>query len=143
MNEPTPNDLKGFPRERHAHAPRRHYRTWTGHTGCCGVEPAVSALLAGENGYNLFQRGLAKERADADPRGAIRIYEQVLQDKSTDRKLAAQALLRMAECHEKLGNVESRKMYERVVREYGDQKEAATFARARLDSLRPRPAILM
>ncbi|MBL8294950.1 MAG: PD40 domain-containing protein [Bryobacterales bacterium] len=92
----------------------------------------AATLLAADNGYNLFQRGLAKERADADPRAAIRIYEQVLQDKSVDRKLAAQALLRMAECHQKLGDAEARKIYERLLREYPDQTEAATTARARL-----------
>jgi Tol biopolymer transport system component len=92
----------------------------------------AAALLAADNGYNLFQRGLAKERADADPRGAIRIYEQVLQDKSIDRKLAAQALLRMAECHQKLGDAEARKIYERLVREYPDQTDQAAVARKRL-----------
>jgi len=93
---------------------------------------ATVALLAADNGYNLFQRGLAKERADADPRAAIRIYQQVLQDKSTDRKLAAQALLRMAECHQKLGDSEARKIYERLLHEYADQKDQVAVARARL-----------
>ena len=38
----------------------------------------------------------------------------------------------MAECYQKLGDAEARKIYERVVREYSDQKEAAGIARARL-----------
>lgn len=93
----------------------------------------VTGMLWGaQNGYNLFQKGLAKERAEAAPRAAIRIYEQVVRENARDHKLAAQALIRLAECHERLGNAESRKIYERVVREYGDQKEAATVARARL-----------
>jgi Tol biopolymer transport system component len=48
------------------------------------------------------------------------------------RKTAAEALVRMGQCYEKLGDSESRKAYERVLREYGDQKEAAGLARARL-----------
>src|ERR1043166_834079 len=38
----------------------------------------------------------------------------------------------MAECYQKMGDAESRKIYEQVVREYGDQKEAASLAKVRL-----------
>jgi len=95
---------------------------------------AAGMLWGAENGYNLFQKGLAKERAEADPRAAIKIYEQVVRENAKDHKLAAQALIRLAECYEKLGEAQSRKIYERVLREYGDQKEAVTVARARLGS---------
>jgi hypothetical protein len=57
------------------------------------------------------------------------------------RKTAAEALVHMGQCYEKLGDAESRKAYERVLREYGDQKEAAMVARARLgrnDARQPR-----
>ena len=40
--------------------------------------------------------------------------------------------MRMAECYQKLGDAESRKIYEQVVKDYADQKEAVTLARARL-----------
>src|SRR4051794_25838969 len=93
---------------------------------------AAGMLGAAESGYNLFQKGLAKERADADARGAIKIYEQVVRENAKDHKLAAQALIRLAECYEKLGDGQSRKAYEQIVREYGDQKELATLARTRL-----------
>jgi len=97
-----------------------------------GFVLAAAMLWGAENGYNLFQKGLAKERAEADPRAAIKIYEQVARENSKDHKLAAQALIRLAQCHEKLGNAEARKIYERVIRDYGDQKEAVTVARAKL-----------
>jgi WD40 repeat protein len=49
-----------------------------------------------------------------------------------DRSLAAKALVRIGQCYEKLGDAESRKIYERVVREYADQKEATAAERAAL-----------
>lgn len=98
----------------------------------------TAALWSADSGYNLFQRGLAKERAESDPRAAIKIYEQVVREYVKDRKLAAQALIRLGECYEKLGEAGSRKVYERVLREYSDQKEAATIARTRLgESTKP------
>jgi Tol biopolymer transport system component len=98
--------------------------------GCCIA--LAAAMFGAENGYNLFQKGLAKERAEADPRGAIKIYEQVVRENVKDHKLAAQALIRLAECYEQLGEAGSRAAYERIVRDYADQKEAVDKARVRL-----------
>ena len=95
----------------------------------------AAVLLAAESGYSVFEKGLAKERADADFRGAITFYEQVVREHARDRKLAAQALVRMGQCYDKLGDAESRKAYERVVREFGDQKESVAAARARLAAM--------
>ncbi len=38
----------------------------------------------------------------------------------------------MAECYQKLGDVQARKIFEQVVREYADQPDAVKTARARL-----------
>ena len=46
--------------------------------------------------------------------------------------LAAQALVQMAECYQKLGDAESRKIYEQPVRDYIYQNESVAVARARL-----------
>ena len=35
------------------------------------------------------------------------------------------ALVRMADCYQKLGDAESRRIYEQVIREYPDQKDFA------------------
>ena len=101
------------------------------------VLAATTALLAAENGYNLFQQGLAKERAEADLRGAIQVYEQVVQDTAADRKLAAQALFRIGECRRALGNAEAPKAYERIIRDYPDQQDVVAKAQTRLAALRP------
>jgi tetratricopeptide (TPR) repeat protein len=78
----------------------------------------------------LYQTAIKKEQVDGDLKGAIDQYKKVVQ--TANRVLAAQALLHMAECYRKLGDNESQKVYERVVKEYADQKEAVTVARARL-----------
>ncbi|MFZ5928037.1 MAG: hypothetical protein ACOYX1_11375 [Acidobacteriota bacterium] len=70
------------------------------------------------------------ETVKGDLRGAIQRYATLAEGK--DRAVAAKALVRMAQCHEKLGHAEARKIYQRVLREYGDQKEATALARTRL-----------
>src|SRR3990172_7340187 len=70
------------------------------------------------------------ELVDGNLKAAIEQYKKVAQ--RGIRPLAAQALVHMAECYQKLGDAEARKIYERVVREFADQKEAAATARTRL-----------
>ena len=70
---------------------------------------------------------------DGDLKSAIEQYRKVAQ--SRDRSVAARALVRMGECYEKLGDAEARKPFERVVREFGDQKDSLEAARLRLVAL--------
>ncbi|MFZ5928041.1 MAG: hypothetical protein ACOYX1_11395 [Acidobacteriota bacterium] len=84
--------------------------------------PAQAALKA----------AIDKELIDGDLKGAIALYEKTVAEAKTDRATAAKALIRMAECHHKLGDAEARKIYERVARDYADQKEAADVARKRI-----------
>lgn len=80
-----------------------------------------------------FQAAMRTETVTGDLKGAIRQYEQIVMAYGkTDRPVAAKALLRMAECYQKLGGVEARKVYERVVREFPDQRTEAAAARSRL-----------
>lgn len=88
--------------------------------------------LSAQSGYDLFQKALATERADGNLQQAIQLYERVVREFASDRAVAANALVRMAECYQKLGDAESRKTYERVLSEYPEQKEAVAIARARL-----------
>jgi hypothetical protein len=80
----------------------------------------------------LLQAGIARETVQGDLKGAIEIYDKAVKEAGANRALAAQALMRMAECYQKLGDAEARKIYEQVVKNYEDQKEAAALARARL-----------
>jgi outer membrane protein assembly factor BamD (BamD/ComL family) len=80
----------------------------------------------------LLQAAIQKETVDGDLRGAIERYKKLAQ--TGNRSVAAQALIHMAECYRKLGDDDSRKTYERVVRDYGDQTEAVRLARTRLET---------
>jgi Tol biopolymer transport system component len=79
-----------------------------------------------------FRRAMETETVKGDLKAAIQQYQHVVE--SGDRALAAQALVRMAECHRKMGDNAAREIYERVLREFRDQQEPVRLARARLES---------
>jgi Tol biopolymer transport system component len=91
--------------------------------------PNVVAQKADQADVQL-KAAIQKEVVDGDLKGAIELYNKVAQ--SSNRAVAARALVRMGQCYEKLGDAEARKAYERVVREFADQKEAVEQARALL-----------
>ena len=105
----------------------------------------IAALLAGglqttraqtnTQGEKLLASAQHKATVDGDLKGAIEEYKKIVAGAGTNRMLAAQALVRMAECYQRLGDAESRKIYERIVREFADQKEAVAQARTRLAAL--------
>ncbi len=78
----------------------------------------------------LFKAAQHTEEVQGNLKAAIAQYQLVVA--AGNRGLAAQALLRMAACYGKLGDAEARPVYERVVREYADQKDAVALARAGL-----------
>jgi len=82
-----------------------------------------------------FQEAHRKETIDGDLKSAIELYRRVIGEAGGNRLIAAQALVRMGQCYEKLGDAEARKAYERVVREFSDQAEPAGLARERLGAL--------
>jgi tetratricopeptide (TPR) repeat protein len=88
-------------------------------------------------GQELFQRALVKERAEGKLEEAIQLYQQVIREFASDRALAAKAWLQAGRCYQKLGKPEARKVYERILRDYADQREAAKQARRALRDLRP------
>ena len=100
----------------------------------------VSALLiaalqttGAQQGTAQLEKQLArahhKSTVDGDLSGAIKEYQQIVTAAGTNRTIAAQALVRMAECYQKLGDAESRKIYERLVRDYADQRELSHCTR--------------
>jgi Tol biopolymer transport system component len=79
-----------------------------------------------------LQAAIRTETVDGDLNGAIKQYGAIVSKYKADRTVAATALIHMAECYQKLGDVQARKIYEQVVREYADQKEVVVIAQARL-----------
>jgi Tol biopolymer transport system component len=82
-----------------------------------------------------FQEAHRKETIDGDLKSAIDLYRRAIAEAGSNRPIAAQALVRMGECYEKLGDADARKAYERVVRDFGDQKDLAETARTRLTAM--------
>lgn len=87
--------------------------------------------LAPQNGYDLFQKALAKERGEGNLEEAIALYQKVI-DESKDEALAAQAQLRIGFCYEKLGREEARKAFQKVLDNYPAQTETVKTAREKL-----------
>jgi Tol biopolymer transport system component len=83
----------------------------------------------------LLQRAIQKEMVDGDLKGAIELYEKVVNVRGVTNRVAAEALVRMGQSYERIGSADAKKTYERVVREYASQTEAANEAKRRLDGL--------
>ena len=97
----------------------------------------AAALVAGAQTRNDAERLLKAAQntdvVDGNLKAAIEQYNAIaVKYENSDRAATATALIRMAECYSKLGTTEARRTYERVVRDFWDQKEAAAIARARL-----------
>lgn len=84
------------------------------------------------SGEVALRAAMETETVKGDLRAAIEQYKQIAAGR--DRTLAAKALLRMAECYQKLGDTEARVVYERLVRDYADQKDSVAIAREHLGS---------
>lgn len=78
-----------------------------------------------------LKAAMHKEQVEGDLKGAIEAYRKIAAQAGQNREIAARALFQVGQCQEKLGQIEARKSYERVVKEFGGQ-EIAAQARARL-----------
>ena len=95
----------------------------------------ASETAVAQNGYDLFQQALVKERADGDLQAAIELYQRIVRQHAGDRILAAKALVQLGGAYEKLGSREARNAYQRVLEDYSDQSEMAAVARTRLAAI--------
>jgi len=82
-----------------------------------------------------LQTAIRMETVEGNLKGAIELYKKIAAIPDAGRATIATALLRMGQCHEKLGNTEARAAYERLVREFSDQKETVATAQARLAAM--------
>jgi Tol biopolymer transport system component len=92
----------------------------------------LTAFESTETAKVMMEAARKKEVVDGNLSGAIKQYAAIVAKYKNDRATGAMALVHMAECYQKMGDAESRKIYEQVVRDYGDQKDAVTIARAKL-----------
>jgi len=80
-----------------------------------------------------LQEAINLMETKGDYRAAIRLFEEVT--KGPDRSLAARSLLCLGLCYEEFDKDEARKTYQRLTREFKDQPQVLTEARARLSAL--------
>ena len=100
--------------------------------------PTTLYVLAPQRGGGagvMFQAATHKELVEGDLDGAVRIYQVILDQHGSDRSVAAEAVVRLGACHEKLGTDGAQDSYRRVIEDYGDQAEAVRKARERLKLL--------
>lgn len=76
---------------------------------------------------------IKQAEVDLDFEGAIPRYTKFIVENGTNRQLAAKALYHLGLAYEKVGSPEARTAFERVVTQFGPQKEAP-LARAKLES---------
>ena len=103
--------------------------------GCLALTVALACAASAQSGVQgdkQFQGALQKEMVDGDLKAAIQEYRTISTRPGVGRALAATALVHMAECYQKLGDAQSKKIYEQLLRDYADQKDAVTIARAYL-----------
>jgi len=90
-----------------------------------------------QNGYDLFQKALAKERGEGNLEEAISLYQKVIAE-TKDESLAAKAQLRIGFCYEKLGQKKAKlaqKAFQKVIDNYPSQKETVKVAKEKLSIL--------
>jgi Tol biopolymer transport system component len=95
----------------------------------------TSAVAQQREAEVALQQAMHAEQVEGDLERAIELYRDIVEQHGSARAVAAKALLKLGQCYEKLGRTEAMNAYETLVREYGDQSEAATEARTRLARL--------
>src|SRR5262245_32790711 len=100
------------------------------------VAGAAARAQRGPEQEVRLREALHKEQVEGDLAGAIKLYDRIAADRQTPRPVAAQALLSLGRCHEKLGNREAQRVYERIVDQFADQSVTLSEAQARLAALR-------
>lgn len=96
---------------------------------------ALSAEPKDDRAEVLLQAAIKKEMVDGDLNAALEQYKRILAAYKDNRAVSAKALLQMAQCYEKLDPSQARTVYDRLLREYPDQKSSVTAARSRLASI--------
>jgi tetratricopeptide (TPR) repeat protein len=94
-----------------------------------------AAALAGAQDRlaDQLKKGIVQEETSQNPEKAMQAYKAIVAQFDEDRKVAATALYRLAECYRKAGmRTEAQAAYQRIVREFGDQTAMADSSRRQL-----------
>ncbi|HUW17709.1 MAG TPA: LamG-like jellyroll fold domain-containing protein [Sedimentisphaerales bacterium] len=93
----------------------------------------------------LLQEGLYAEEIDGDLDAAMKIYEEIIGDKSAQNSCVAKAMYRLGMCHIKRQNEQQAKaVFEKLVAQFPEQTSIVEKVRPLLDKMSsPDPAALM
>ena len=83
-----------------------------------------------------LQAAIRTATVDGDLEKAAKLFSGIAEKYKADRATAATALLHLADVYQKRGDAQAKSVYERIVREFSDQRGAALAARARLGTTR-------
>jgi ankyrin repeat protein len=96
----------------------------------------ATQLTAADTLTDALQKGLFEEEANQNLEAAIKAYQDVLSHADEQRRVAATALFRLAECYRKQGKTnEAAGEYRRLLRDYTDQTTLANLSRQNLTGL--------
>ncbi len=94
----------------------------------------TAALLAADPAsQQKLQRAIDLMQTKGDLPAAMPLFEDAA--KSSDRAVAARALLYLGQCQERQGKERAQATYQRIAKDFGDQREIADRAKARLAAL--------
>jgi Tol biopolymer transport system component len=96
---------------------------------------AASALQTSSEHKVLFEKAKFMMETKGDLKGAIELFEEIIKKYPNERDYAANSLLYIGMCYEKLGKSEARNAYSRLLQDYGDQAQPVKEARSRLAKL--------
>lgn len=98
------------------------------------------ATPAADTPLTPLLQGLVQEESNRDLEAAVQAYQLALDQFAEQRKAAATAAFRLAECYRKLGkSAEARPAYQRVLHDFPDQTQWAEASRQALEALPAQP----
>lgn len=89
-------------------------------------------LQSQESPELLLQTGIYAEEVQGDLIKAVTVFNKIIQNYPDHRPAAANALLHIGYCYEKMGQNRAFEAYQKIIEQYPDQREIAAIARARL-----------
>jgi parallel beta-helix repeat protein len=88
----------------------------------------------------LFERGVYMMEAQANLKGAIPIFQEIVKRHPYDRHYAALSQFYLGLCYKRMGSDQALPAFVDVINDFPDQADVAQFAEAELSSLSPRKA---
>jgi Tol biopolymer transport system component len=95
----------------------------------------VSYRSSAQTAEELLPKAIQLEEVKGDLDGAIKIYQLIIDRFPANRDICAKALLHLGLCHEKLGLKDAQQFYNRLIKDYAENRQEVSVARDRLARL--------